>query len=135
MFGMKLNYNKSEMIPMNLLDQEKENFKNILGCFVRVFPTNYLGIPLHYEKIKRGDLQPLVDKIVKRILRMERRLLSYAGRIVLIKTCLASIPVYLLSFFKFLKWALNIINSHIENHLWDDYEGHGKIRMCQLAAS
>jgi hypothetical protein len=68
MFGMKLNYNKSEMIPMNLLDQEKENFKNIFGYLVRVFPTKYLGIPLHYEKIKRGDLQPLVDKIVKRIL-------------------------------------------------------------------
>jgi hypothetical protein len=130
MSGMKINYNKSEMISMNLDDREKENFKSISGCPVGVFPIKYLGIPLHYEKLRKEDLQPLVDKIVKRIAGWRGKLLSYAGRIVLIKTCLASIPVYLLSFFKFPKWALDIINSHMANFLWDDYEGHGKIHLA-----
>jgi len=30
-----------------------------------------------------------------------------------IKTCLASIPVYILSFREFLKWAIQLLNSHI----------------------
>jgi hypothetical protein len=41
-----------------------------------------------------------------------------------------TIPVYLVSFFKFPKWALDIINSHMANCLWDDYEGHGKIHLA-----
>jgi hypothetical protein len=65
------------------------------------FPIKYLGIPLHYQKLRREDLQPLIDKIIKRIAGWRGKLLTRAGRIILIQTCLASIPIYLLSFFKF----------------------------------
>jgi hypothetical protein len=53
-----------------------------------------------------------------------------ACRIVLIKTCLASIPVYLLSFFKFPRWTIDLINSHMANCFWDDYEGHRKLHLA-----
>ena len=36
-----------------------------------------------------------------------------SARVVVIKTCLASIPVYILSFREFLKWAIQLLNSHI----------------------
>lgn len=72
----------------------------------------------------------MVDKIIKRIAGWKGKLLSYAGRLVLIKTCLSSIPVYLMSFFKFPKWALELINSHLANFLWNDFEGHGKIHLA-----
>jgi hypothetical protein len=65
------------------------------------FPIKYLGIPLHYQKLRREDLQPLIDKIIKMIAGWRGKLLTRAGRIILIQTCLASIPIYLLSFFKF----------------------------------
>jgi hypothetical protein len=42
----------------------------------------------------------LVDKILKKIAGWRGKLLSNAGRIVLTKTCLASVPAYLMSFFK-----------------------------------
>uniref|UniRef100_A0A0A9B169 Reverse transcriptase zinc-binding domain-containing protein n=1 Tax=Arundo donax TaxID=35708 RepID=A0A0A9B169_ARUDO len=35
-----------------------------------------------------------------------------------------------MSFFKFPKWALDLINSHMANCLWDDYEGHSKIHLA-----
>jgi hypothetical protein len=70
---------------------------------VGVFPIKYLGVPLHYEKLKRENIQPLVDKILNRISGWKGKLLSYAARITLIQTCIASIPVYLLSFIKFPK--------------------------------
>jgi hypothetical protein len=66
------------------------------------FPIKYLGVPLHHDKLKREDLQPIIDKILKRIARWRGKLLSYAARVPLVKACLASIPVYLLSsFFNF----------------------------------
>ena len=58
------------------------------------------------------------------------KLLSYAARSVLIKSCLASIPIYLLAFFKFTKWALDLINSHMANFLWNDFEGHKKLHLA-----
>jgi hypothetical protein len=102
---MKINYSKSEFIPIGLEDSDIALYSNILGCAVGHFPIKYLGIPLHYEKLRREDIQPLIDKILKRIASWRGKLLSYAARVILIKTCLASIPVYLLSFFKFPKWA------------------------------
>jgi hypothetical protein len=39
---------------------------------------------------------------------------------VLIKTCLADVPIYLLSFFKFPQWELKLIESQLANYLWND---------------
>jgi hypothetical protein len=86
----------------------------------RLFSFKYLGVPLRYDNLTREDIQPLVDKILKRIAGWQGRLLSLVARAMLIKTCLASIPVYLLSFIKFPKWAIKIINTHMSNYLWND---------------
>jgi hypothetical protein len=110
--------------------QEVYRWAKIFGCPVGAFPIKYLGIPLHYTKLSMEDLQPLVGKIIKRILGWRRKLLSRARRIALIKTCLANIPVYLLSFFKFPRWAIDLINSHMANCFWDDYEGHRKLHLA-----
>jgi hypothetical protein len=110
--------------------QEVYRWAKIFGCPVGAFPIKYLGIPLHYTKLSMEDLQPLVGKIIKRILGWRRKLLSRARRIALIKTCLANIPMYLLSFFKFPRWAIDLINSHMANCFWDDYEGHRKLHLA-----
>jgi hypothetical protein len=131
MSGMRVNYNKSELVPINIDNQEDiDNFVEIFGCPVGAFPIKYLGIPLHYNKLRREDMQPLIEKIIKGIAGWRGKLLTQAGRLVLIKTCLASIPVYLLSFFKFLRWAIDLINSHMANCFWDDYEGHKKLHLA-----
>ena len=128
--GMRINYSKSELIPLGLEEDEIQNFTKILGCVVGNFPIKYLGIPLHYDKLRREDIQPLIDKILKRIAGWRGKLLSYAARLTLIKACLSSIPVYLLSFFKFPKWAVNLINTQMENCLWNDFEGHRKLHLA-----
>jgi hypothetical protein len=102
--------------------EETQSFVDVFGCLVGAFPTKYLGIPLHYNKLRREDLQTLVDQIIKRIVRWRGRHLTQEGRLILIKTCLASISVYLLSFFKFSTWVTDLINSHMANCFWDDYE-------------
>jgi hypothetical protein len=128
--GMRINYSKSELIPINMDQAEAQPFVDVFSCNSGVFPIKYLGIPLHYEKLSRADIQPLIDKILKRIAGWRGKLLSYRGRIILIKSCLASIPIYLLSFFKFPKWALDLINTQMANCLWNDFEGHRKLHLA-----
>ena len=89
----------------------------------------YLGVPLHFDKLKREEVQPLVDKVLKKIGSWRGRLLSSAARVVLIKTCLASIPVYLLSSIKFPKWALQLINTHKTNCSWGDEDDKHKFHL------
>jgi hypothetical protein len=83
-------------------------------------PFRYLEVPLHFEKLKREGLQSILDKLIKRMAGWRGRLLAYSSRLVLIKTYLASIPTYLLFFFKFPKWAIKLIESQIANCLWND---------------
>jgi hypothetical protein len=42
------------------------------------FPLKSMGIPLHYEKIRKEDIPPIIDKILKRISGWKRKLLPYA---------------------------------------------------------
>jgi hypothetical protein len=97
---------------------------------VGTLAIKYLGIPLQYSKLSREDLQSLIDKIIRRIAGWRGKLLTQAGRLVLIKTCLATIPLYLLSFYKFPRWGIDLINSHMANCFWDDYEGHRKLHLA-----
>jgi hypothetical protein len=58
----------------------------------------YLGLPLHFSKLKREDLQPLVDSLLSRMAGWRGKLLSLEAKRILIQTVLSSIPVYMLSF-------------------------------------
>jgi hypothetical protein len=70
-------------------------------------------VPLHFTELRKEDLQPFIDKIIKRIAGWKGRLLSYACRLMLLKACLVSTPIYLLSIIKFPKRAIEMINSQM----------------------
>jgi hypothetical protein len=98
--GMIINYNKSDLNPINLEEEEGQNYAQIFCCRLGTFPFQYLDVPLHYEKLKREDIQPIVDKIIKRIAGWKGKLLSYGARLTLLRACLANIPIYLMSVIK-----------------------------------
>jgi hypothetical protein len=123
--GMRINFHKIECIGLNMDEDRAHEVAHVLGCPLGKLPFKYLGVPLHFKKLKREDLQPILDNLVKKIAGWRGRLHTYSSRLVLIKTCLASILVYLLSFLKFPKWSIKLIESQMENCLWnDDNESH-----------
>jgi hypothetical protein len=101
----------------------------IFCCKLGALSFKYLGIPLHYEKLRREDIQPVVDKIIKRIAGWQGRLMLYGARLELLKACIASIPIYLMSMIRFLKWAIETINSHMAKFFWDDLKGKHKYHL------
>ena len=129
LLGMKINYHKSDLMTLNLDEDEQNALARLFCCNISTFPIKYLGVPLHYSKLKREHIQPVIDKMIKRIAGWKGRLLSSAGKLTLLKSCLASIPVYLLSVIKFPKWAIEHINSQMANFLWHDAEGNYKYHL------
>jgi Reverse transcriptase (RNA-dependent DNA polymerase) len=53
--GLKINFTKSEIVPLNLTKEEGIQYNNILGCKVSSFSITYLGVPLHWYKLKNKD--------------------------------------------------------------------------------
>jgi len=93
-------------------------------------------VPLHFTNLRKEDLQPIIDKIIKRIADWKGKLLSYAGRLTLLKAFLASVPIYLMSIIKFPKWAIAMINSQMSHFLWNNNEESHKYHLAnwQLVA-
>jgi hypothetical protein len=128
--GMRINFHKSDLIPINIEVEELQPFIDIFQCEVGSFPVKYLGIPLHFDRLKREDLQHLIESILRRITRWRGKLISTAAKRILIQACLSSIPIYLLSFFRFPKWALSLLDTQLENFMWNDEEGNHKTHLA-----
>jgi hypothetical protein len=79
--SMRINFHKSEVIPMNIDDVEAHGIAHVLNWPIGSLPFRYLGVPLHFDKLKREDLQPILDKLIKRIAGWRGRLLAYSSRL------------------------------------------------------
>jgi hypothetical protein len=122
MSDMRINFDKCDLVPINVPEEQTKVLSQVFGCKVSKFPLKYLGVPLHYSKLRK-DLQPLIDSILKRAAGWRGTLLSYAARITLIQSCLSSIPAYLLSAIKFPSWTIKAINSQMAHCLWITMRG------------
>ena len=90
------------------------------------------GSAFALSKLRREDLQPIIDKIIKKICGWRGRLLSYGAKIILLQTCIASIPMYLMSFIKFLKWAIKAITSQMAHFFWGNFVVNHKYHLAKL---
>jgi hypothetical protein len=109
---------------------EAQEFAKIFCYKTCSFPFKYLGIPLHYEKLKKEDIQPVVDEVMGRIPGWRGKLLSYSVRLTLLKACLASILIYLMSIIGFPKRVIEGINSQMSNFFWNDLERNHKYHLA-----
>ena len=130
--GMKINYNKSDFLTLGISEEDKLALARCFCCNIGSFPIKYLGVPLHFNKLKREDIQPIVNKLMNRVAGWKGKLLSSAGKLILLRSCLSSIPIYLLSVIKFPKWAIENINSHMANFLWSDQDGKQKYHLSNF---
>ena len=96
--SLRINLAKSELIPVGEVEDIEEMVVE-LGCRVGDFPIKYLGLPLraHHKALSMWD--GVEERTRRRLALWKRHYLSKGGRITLIKSTLASIPIYQLSFF------------------------------------
>ena len=65
--GLKTNLAKTEIFPIRC---EDARIAEVLATFLArqgSFPCSYLGLPLHYARLKAANFQPLIDKIGARL--------------------------------------------------------------------
>jgi hypothetical protein len=81
--------------------QEVENeYKLLFGCDTGSLPFRYLGIPIHFRKLKIGEWKPVEDRFESKLSSWINKMLSYGGRLVLINLVLSSLPMFMLFFLR-----------------------------------
>jgi hypothetical protein len=76
--GLRVNYAKSCLIPVNVSEERIDSLAATFGCDVGKLPFTYLGLPLGVTKPTIQDLSPLVG-LVERRLNASARFLGYGG--------------------------------------------------------
>jgi hypothetical protein len=75
--GLKINFQKSELFFFGKAKDFEDDYINLFGCAHGSFPFRYLGIPIHFRKLKNGEWKIIED-------RFERKLASWLGKLFII---------------------------------------------------
>jgi hypothetical protein len=61
--GLKVNFSKSMLVPINLSDAKANHLAATFGCSLGSFPFTYLGLPLGLTKPRIDEFLPLVTNV------------------------------------------------------------------------
>ena len=100
----------------------------------------YLGLPSLVGKNKRNTFNDIKEKLGKKLAGWKEKLLSKAGKEILIKAVALAIPTYTMSCFKIPDSLYDDLTSMIRNFLWGQKSEERKIpwvsweKMCEPKA-
>ena len=89
-----------------------------LGLPLGHLPVKHLGLPLLSKRLSTNSCSPLLEAIKTRLQSWKAKLLSFTGRIVLIKSILSSLHLYWTSVFILLASILQAIDHLLLGFLW-----------------
>ncbi|XP_058783172.1 uncharacterized protein LOC131657831 [Vicia villosa] len=116
--GLVMSVPKSK-IYMGGVDSECQNILMLeTGFQIGQMPFRYLGVPLDSKRLTINNCQPLIDRMTCRIKHWCTRMLSYAGRFLLMKSVLFSIANYWLQISPLPKKIIHHIESLCRSFLW-----------------
>ncbi|XP_070006032.1 uncharacterized protein [Nicotiana sylvestris] len=116
--GLQANAKKSSIYITGIAQHIKEQLMKLTGYADGSLPFKYMGVPLSTRKLNIHQCLPLVEKITKRVRCWSARLLSYSGRIQLIKYVLFGIQTYWVQIFLLPKKIMKMIETICRTFLW-----------------
>jgi len=132
--GLRTNIEKCLTSPIQCFLEDTVSLLQHFPSKLSPLPITYLGIPLAARKLKKCELQPLVDKVNDCLPTWKAKLLSKAGRAVLVKAKLSAIPVHTAMANALPPWVIKCIDKHCRAFLWTGSDS-AKLGNCLLAWS
>lgn len=94
MSGLKINFNKSEVLMINDEESLGQTYAEILNCQIGSFPIKNLGVPVSPSRLHISDWSHLVEKSNKKLDVWKGGNMPIAGRTTLIGASLNNSPIY-----------------------------------------
>lgn len=98
--GLKVNLSKSTLLGISGDDSSLDLFAAIMGCKLDTFPSSYFGLPLYLNREPEFVWSPILEKMEKNLSPWKAKYFSLGGRITLIQSSLANLPIYFKSILK-----------------------------------
>ncbi|RVW70288.1 LINE-1 retrotransposable element ORF2 protein [Vitis vinifera] len=131
--GLRINLAKSEIIPVGEVEDTLELAAE-LGCRVGSLPSHYLGLPLGVPNRATSMWDGVEERIRRRLALWKRQYISKGGRITLIKSTLASLPIYQMSIFRMPKSVAKRVEKTQRDFLWGGGNLEGKVHLVKWDA-
>lgn len=119
MNGQKINYEKSKVSFSRVVSTEQQqSLMNILNMRQVDRHGKYLGIPSVAGRSKKAVFGALMGRVWKKLQGWKEKLLSRAGKEVLLKSVIQAIPTYLMGVYKFPSTIIHEIESAMARFFW-----------------
>jgi hypothetical protein len=118
MSGMKVNFDKSEVFTVGLIETEQQTVAASFRCKLGAFPMKYLGMPVSDCKISKAHLRYVSDKTEKRLSTWQYEYLSSRGKSILIDSCLSSVPMYTMGVYQLYEGNFQALDTIRSRFFW-----------------
>ncbi|XP_031741727.1 uncharacterized protein LOC116403921 [Cucumis sativus] len=124
--GLFANLAKSSIFLVGVNSSKASRLAANMGFSIGHLPVSYLGLPLLSGRLRSSDCDPLIQCITSRIRCWSARVLSFAGRLQLVRSVLRSLQVYWASVFMLPMKVHRDVDKILRAYLWrGKEEGRG----------
>ena len=116
--SLRINLAKSEIIPVGEVD-EIDELAVELRCRVGSLPSQYMGLPLGAPNKAHSVWDGVEERVRRRLVLWKQQYISKNGRIILIKSTLASMSIYQMSIFRMPKIVVRRLEKVQRDFLWE----------------
>ena len=126
--GQKINMEKSAIyFSSNTKSEDRGMLRQLLKVQAALEEDRYLGIPIMIGRDKNRELRSIKERVKAKIQGWSAKILSQAGKAVLIQAVAQSIPIYIMSCFLLPKGFINEVNMIMSRFWWGDSSRKNKI--------
>lgn len=115
--GLKVNFDKSFLVPINVADHRVSDLVSTLGCQLGSMPFTYLGLPLGITRPSVQEFMPILTRMEKHLMGISRHL-TYAGRLILVNSIYSVIPTFYMCSLKLPIEILDQVDNNRKHVLW-----------------
>jgi hypothetical protein len=117
--GLRVNYSKSNLIPINITPDRVAAFTSALQCQEGSLPFTYLGLPLSTTKPRKEFFLPLIQTVQRRLPSCTMYL-NYGSKLRMVNSVLSSLPMFFLCSLKVYQWVIHEVDKFRRHCLWRD---------------
>lgn len=121
--GLKINFHKSKLFGFHEDKETLIHWAFLLNCEAGNEPITYLGANISTSSNQVQFRDSLLQKIRKKLAPWKGKNINMAGRTILIKAALDSLPIYWLNLFKLPNTVVHRIDRCRRDFLWGSYSG------------
>ncbi|XP_058727119.1 uncharacterized protein LOC131598546 [Vicia villosa] len=109
---------KCQVFCGGMEEETKDSIVQLTGFAEGQLPMKYLGVPITSKRLSINHYLPLIDKIMNRITHWTAKLLSYSGRLLLVRSVLMAITQYWMQCLPLPQFVINKIESMCRTFVW-----------------